>query len=306
MKQRATHSVMLGRLLGVLLVATLMPILAIADAPIASSSFFGAEDPLFENGAWAALTSLSPNGARFQKNNGAYPDKLYQANDHEHAGARTTAVIPADHYSEIVVGHVGSNMTINNCCNNVGPIVRVQSSGPAIDSHYLWWASRSDGVTSVNILYRIDANGTTYTAHELTQTSPVVDGARLRLIARGPVIYGIKNGVRDFIYHTGPDTRRYSSGTAGMLAWAGDGVVTNSTIASWSAGAAPVSSGTWDSSNFVGVENPLDEGDRWYPLPGYLGFRKAGDLASGREWGHNASGVWSIAPPARQYSEVTL
>src|SRR5437867_4010549 len=167
MKLSATHYVMMGRLLGGLLVAT-MPVLAIADAPIASSSFVGAEDPLFENGAWAALTSLSPNGARFQKNNGAYPDKLYQANDHEHAGARTTAVIPADHYSEIVVGHVGSNMTINNCCNNVGPIVRVQSSGPAIDSHYLWWASRSDGVTSVNILYRIDANGTTYTAHELT------------------------------------------------------------------------------------------------------------------------------------------
>src|SRR2546425_9263363 len=85
MKQRATHSVMLGRLLGVLLVATLMPILAIADAPIASSSFVGAEDPLFENGAWAALTSLSPNGARFQKNNGAYPDQPFSS---DVAGAR--------------------------------------------------------------------------------------------------------------------------------------------------------------------------------------------------------------------------
>src|SRR2546426_43320 len=305
MKQRATHSVMLGRLLGVLLVATLMPILAIADAPIASSSFVGAEDPLFENGAWAALTSLSPNGARFQKNNGAYPDKLYQANDHEHAGARTTAVIPADHYSEIVVGHVGSNMTINNCCNNVGPIVRVQSSGPAIDSHYLWWASRSDGVTSVNILYRIDANGTTYTAHELTQTSPVVDGDRLRLIARGPVIYGIKNGVRDFIYHTGPDTTKYSTGTTGMLAVAVS-TVTDAMIASWATGPAPVSSGNWAPSTFAGTENPLDEGDRWYPLPGYAGFKKTGGFAIGRDSGHNASGVWSIAPPATQYSEVTL
>src|SRR3989454_929734 len=305
MKQRATHSVMLGRLLGVLLVATLMPILAIADAPIASSSFVGAEDPLFENGAWAALTSLSPNGARFQKNNGAYPDKLYQANDHEHAGARTTAVIPADHYSEIVVGHVGSNMTINNCCNNVGPIVRVQSSGPAIDSHYLWWASRSDGVTSVNILYRIDANGTTYTAHELTQTPPVVDGDRLRLIARGPVIYGIKNGVRDFIYHTGPDPTKYSTGTAGMLAYATT-AVTDAKIASWASGPAPVSSGTWAASTFAGTEDPLDEGDRWYPLPRYSGFKKMGGLAIGRDSGHNASGVWSITPSAKQYSEVTL
>src|SRR3989454_4683075 len=305
MKQRATHSVMLGRLLGVLLVATLMPFLAIADAPIASSSFVGAEDPLFENGAWAALTSLSPNGARFQKNNGAYPDNPYQANDHEHAGARTTAVIPADHYSEIVVGHVGSNMTINNCCNNVGPIVRVQSSGPAIDSHYLWGGTRSAAPASVNILYRIDANGTTYTSHELTQTSPVVDGDRLRLIARGPVIYGIKNGVRDFIYHTGPDTTKYSTGTTGMLAVAVS-TVTDAMIASWATGPAPVSSGNWASSTFAGTENPLDEGDRWYPLPGYSGFKKTGGLASGRDSVHNASGVWSITPPATQYSEVTL
>src|SRR3989454_9096085 len=120
MRPRATHSVMPGRLLGVLLVATLMPVLAIADAPIAASSFVGVEDPLSENGAWAALTSLSPNGTRFQKNNGAYPDKLYQVNDHGHGGARTTAVVPADHYSEIVVGHVGSDNGPAGCCNNVG------------------------------------------------------------------------------------------------------------------------------------------------------------------------------------------
>src|SRR5207245_2610585 len=89
------------------------------DAPIAASIFVGAEDPLSENGAWAALTSLAPNGTRFQKNNGAYPDRLIYA---DVAGARTTAAVPDDHYSEIVVGHVGSNI------NNVGPIVRVQAS----------------------------------------------------------------------------------------------------------------------------------------------------------------------------------
>src|SRR3989442_14835942 len=118
MRPRATHSVMPGRLLGVLLVATLMPVLAIADAPIASASFVGVEDPLSENGAWAALTSLSPNGGRFQKNNGAFPDRFGP----DHAGARTTAVVPADHYSEIVVGHVGN---VANIVNNVGPSVRV-------------------------------------------------------------------------------------------------------------------------------------------------------------------------------------
>jgi fibronectin type III domain protein len=308
MRPRATHSIMLGRLLGGLLVATLMPLLAIADAPIASSSFIGAEDPLSENGAWTALTSLSPNGTRFQKNNGAYPDRLIYR---DHAGARTTAVVPADHYSEIVVGHVGSNnVPAYNCCNNVGPIVRVQASGPAIDSHYLWWASRSAGVSDlypdgVNALYRIDANGTTYTTKRILPTSPVSDGDRLRLIARGPVIYGIKNGVRDFIYHTGPDTTTYSTGTTGMLAYPST-AMTDAMIASWASGPAPVSSGTWASSTFAGTENPLDEGDRWYPLPGYSGFKKMGGLAIGRDLGHNASGVWSITPPATQYSEVTL
>src|SRR2546422_7269800 len=284
----------ISRLLGGLLVATLMPVMAMADGPIASSSFVGTEDPLSENGAWAALTSLSPNGTRFQKNNGAYPDQLIY---HDHAGARTTAVVPADHYSEIVVGHVG-----NYDYNNVGPIVRVQPTGPSIDSHYLWWASGTNGV---NYLYRIDADGTTYSANGLIPTSPVVDGDRLRLIARGRVIYGIKNGVRDFIYHTGPNPTQYSTGTAGMLAYS-SGAVTDAMIASWSTGPAPVSSGTWASSAFAGTEDPLDEGDRWYPLPGYLGFKKTGGLAIGRDLGHNTSGVWSIMPPAKQYSEVTL
>ena len=298
--QRAPRTLRaMGRLPVGLLVVMLMAIMAIADGPIASSSFVGAEDPLSENGAWAALTSLSPHGSRFQKNNGAYPD-LPGYPGGNHAGARTTAVIPADHYSEIVVGHVGNNITN---FNNVGPIVRVQASGPSIDSHYLWWASVANGV---NGLYRIDANGTAYTANGIMPTSPVIDGDRLRLIARGPVIYGIKNGLRDFIYNTGPDATKYSTGTTGMLAYAGDGGVTNAKIASWSTGAAPVSSGTRASSTFTGIENPLDEGDRWYPLPGYSGFKKVGGLAIGRDSVHNASGVWSITPPAKQYSEVTL
>jgi fibronectin type III domain protein len=280
------------RALGALL-ACAIPVVAVADAPIASSSFVGAEDPLFENGRWAAITSLAPSGTRFQKNNGAYPDRLTWP---DHAGARTTVAVPADHYSEIVVGHLGSDS------NNVGPSVRVQSSGLSTDSHYLWWASLANGI---NGLYRIDANGITYSGTGIIATSPAVDGDRLRLIARGPVIYGVKNGVRDFIYNTGPDGTRYSAGTTGILAYP-HGAETDAVIASWSTGPAPVSSGTWASTNFAGAENPLDEGDRWYPLPGYSGFRKAGGLAVGRDAGHNASGVWGIAPPARQYSEVTL
>jgi hypothetical protein len=281
-----------GRLLAGLLAVTLVPVLATADAPIASSSFVGAEDPLYENGAWAALTSLSPFGTRFQKNNGAYPDRVIQ---HDHAGARTTAAVPADHYSEIVVGHVA-------IYNNVGPIVRVQPSGLAVDSHYLWWASATDGVNS---LYRIDANGITYSATSIIPTSPVVDGDRLRLIARGRVIYGLKNGVRDFIYNTGLNSTQYATGTTGILAYPSS-AATDAMIASWSTGPAPISSGTWASSSFAGTENPLDEGDRWYPLPGYAGFKKTGGLASGLNSGHNASGVWGITSLARQYSEVTL
>jgi len=217
----------LGRVHVALFVLLLLTVMTIANGPIASSSFVGVEDPPSENGAWAALTSLSPNGSRFQKNNGAYPDQ--PGNNVNHAGARATAVVPADHYSEIVVGHLGNN--VNNH-NNVGPIVRVQASGPSIDSHYLWWASVA--TNGVNNLYRIDANGTSYTANSIVPTSPVVDGDRLRLMARGPVIYGIKNGVRDFIYNTGPDATKYSTGTTGMLAYAGDGGVTNAMIASWS------------------------------------------------------------------------
>src|ERR1700674_4916945 len=159
--QRAPRPVRaLGLLAGGLLVVMLMSVMTLADGPIASSSFVGAEDPLSENGAWAALTSFSNNGSRLQKNNGAYPDHGYPPN---HAGARTTAAVPADHYSEIVVGHIGSTS------NNVGPIVRVQAAGLSIDSHYLWWASVTNGV---NYLYRIDANGITYSANSIIPTSP--------------------------------------------------------------------------------------------------------------------------------------
>ena len=288
-----------GRLLSGLLAATLLPVMMIADTPMASSNFTGAENPLSENGTWVAITAYSPYGTVFQKNNGAFPDRLSPLN---HAGARTTAAVPTDHYSEIVVGHVA------NTSNNVGAIVHVQPTGPSVDSMYLWWASLNGGG---NYLYRMDGQipdpnrGITYTATALTPTSPVVDGDRLRLIARGPVLYGLKNGVRDFIYNTGTNTIKYSAGTTGIFAYA-DGATTNAVIASWSTGPAPTSSGTWASSNFAGTENPLDEGDRWYPLPGYAGFRKAGGTVIGLGTSHNASGVWSIAPPAKQYSEVTL
>ncbi|HEV8535412.1 MAG TPA: fibronectin type III domain-containing protein, partial [Candidatus Limnocylindria bacterium] len=285
------RSAVTGLLLAGLLVVTLGPVTASAAGPIASSSFVGAENPLSENGAWVALTSLAPNGGRFQKNNGALPNSPSP----DIAGARTTAVVPADQYSEIVVGHTQN-------ASQVGPIVRVQTSGASVESHYLWWASDTTGQNS---LYRIDANGSSFTVRQLIPTSPVADGDRLRLIARGQVIYGIKNGVRDFIYNTGRDATKYAGGTTGMLAFA-QPVVTNAKIASWSTDAAPVSAGTWASTNFAGVENPLDEGDRWYPLPGYSGFKKAGGLASGRDFGHNATGVWGINAPARQYSQVTL
>jgi len=55
-----------------------MPVIAIADAPIASSSIVGAESARFENGAWTALTTLAPR-ARFEKNNGAYPERFVGA-----------------------------------------------------------------------------------------------------------------------------------------------------------------------------------------------------------------------------------
>ncbi len=59
------------KLLASLLAITLAPGMAIADVPIASSSFTGVEDPLYENGAWAPLTSLAGGGpiVRVDRNN---------------------------------------------------------------------------------------------------------------------------------------------------------------------------------------------------------------------------------------------
>src|SRR4029077_5524464 len=185
-------------------------------------------------------------------------------------------------------------------------MVRVEPSGPADDSQYTWWASLAGGANLE--LYRFDCNGTSYTAQRLVPNSPVADGDRLRLIARGPVIYGIKNGVRDFIYNTGKDSVRYDQGATGILAYSAGPTLSDARMASWSPGTAPVSSGTWASTTFDGAENPLDEGDRWYPLPGSTGFMKAGGVAMSNnpyEMG-NLSGVWGITPPATQYSEVTL
>jgi chitodextrinase len=297
---------MTGRVVCGILLAMLVPMTSItasADGPIASSSFVGFEDPLSEGGTWVALTSLWPGTGRVQKNDGAYPDpNTYTptstpACPNGHAGAWNTATMPADQYSEIVVGHVGSTNS------NVGPIVRVQTSGPSVDSHWLWWASQPGGV---NGLYRIDANGSSYSYDQVVTTSGVADGDRLRLIARGPVLYGLKNGVRQFIFNPEAASFRYPTGQAGILTYVGNCVREDSKIASWSAGAAPASSGTWASTNFAGTENPLDEGDRWYPLPGTAGFRKQDGLAIAENGGHNAEGAWGITPPAKQYSQVTL
>src|SRR5205814_3975597 len=93
-----------GALVGVLAIALVVTAFipnALAADPLASSSLVGTEDPLFENGAWEALTSLSPDGTRFMKSNGAFPDRIVGPGQN-HAGARTTAIMPSDHYSEIV------------------------------------------------------------------------------------------------------------------------------------------------------------------------------------------------------------
>src|SRR5262249_49746253 len=244
---------------------------------------------------------MSPDGVQFQKNNGAF-SSFYNPANNNHAGARTTAAVPNDHYSEIVVGHIGNNK------DYVGVFTRLQASGPSVDSGYLFWGSLANGDN--NWLYRIVANGTSYSAAKLLQHSPFADGDRIRLIARGRVVYGIHNGVREFIYNSGLDASRgaprYDTGTTGMLAFVQTPPVTDATIASWSTGPAPTSSGVFASTNFSGVEDPLDEGDRWYPLPGFQGFKKAGGFVVGKDAQHNLSGVWSIAPSQKQYSEVTL
>ena len=132
--------------LAALLVATLAPIPGAAAGPIASSEFDGAENPLNENGAWVPMYSMSADHIQFQKNNGVAYAADWKSTANNHPAARTTAAVPVDHYSEIVVGHLGNRLSY------VGPMVRVQTSGPAIDSQYTWWAGMATGDN--NYLYR--------------------------------------------------------------------------------------------------------------------------------------------------------
>src|SRR5262249_58789766 len=134
-------------------------------------------------------------------------------------------------YAEMVIPHRGSN------ADNLGPPARGQAAGGAVASHSLWWASRQDGV---NTLYRIDADGSHYSATPLIASSAVTDGDRLRLIARGPVVYGLKNGVREFIYNTGPDRTRQDGGGGGGPGWAGGGTPDGAGGGGWVGGAAAV------------------------------------------------------------------
>src|SRR5689334_6803884 len=92
----------LRALLSCLAIATPVAAVAATD-PIASSSFTGVENPLFENGAWQSMFSMAPEHTQFQKNNAAFMDR-FDGTHNNHAVARTTAAIPTDHYSEIVVG----------------------------------------------------------------------------------------------------------------------------------------------------------------------------------------------------------
>ena len=54
-----------GQSLACLLVAAASSSSVAAADPIASSNFAGVESPLFENGAWAPIVSLAPDGMRF-------------------------------------------------------------------------------------------------------------------------------------------------------------------------------------------------------------------------------------------------
>lgn len=263
------------------------------------SLFTGTETPLSEGGRWVAIVSLSPNGGRLQKDGGvAFPTMLSP----DHAGARTTTQMPADQYSEVVVGAVDATQ------GNVGPIVRVQASGVDLDSHYLWWVGAAN-----KALYRIDADGASYNAVGLTvAVTAAVAGDTCRLSARGAALYGTINGRRVIF---GWDTT-YASGQAGLLIFQ---TSPPTTIDSWAAGEQPpLASGSginvWDASGFTGADeveqSGIDENDRWYPpdVTSAIGpVWRAGGVAAGSQSGrHSFAANWRIAPPDTQYAEVTL
>ena len=259
------------------------------------------ENPLSEGGKWAALLSLSPNGGRMQKSGGMAFSTLLSP---DHSGARTTTPMPADQYSEIVVGAVDAIQ------GNVGPIVRVQTGVGTLDSHYLWWVGAAN-----QALYRVDANGSAYAASLLAVvTTAAVPGDTCRLIARGGSIYGTINGTRVvFAWDT-----TYASGQTGILAFPGT-ATTTSRIDSWNAGDQPAlsagsGSGVWDSSTFAGAnetqQSGIDEGGRWYPsdITATVGvvWRVSNAAIGSRNGNHNIAGNWNITPPNNQYSQVTL
>ena len=262
-----------------------------------SSSFEDpAENPLAEGGKWAALVSLSPNGGRLQKSGGvAFPTRLSP----DHGGARTTTPMPADQFSEIVVGAIDPSQ------GNVGPIARVQASGGTRDSHYLWWVGPAN-----HALYRVDANGATYGASLLANTSiqSAVAGDVCRLIARNAAIYGTLNGRRAFFVWDST----YAGGQTGILAF--PSTLTANEITAWQAGSVPAlatGSGSWDSSTFTGTDETsqggLDESDRWYVPDNVPPLWKIGAVIKGSDSAnHNFAANWRITPPNDQYAQITL
>ena len=269
--------------------------------PIASSSFAGTEDPLSEGGTWANMPSLTGGtGIRVAKAGFAYS----KPDNGNHAGARSTATLSSDQYTLITIQqYVGGQM---------GPTVRTQASGGAQDSHYLWWVGSGGPY-----LYRIDANGTTYSSVGITP-APIraaVSGDTVRLVARGNAIIGYLNGTR--VAWAWDST--YPSGSSGVLFFpGGSGTSTGNQMSYWEAGNAPSlasgsGSGTNDSSNFTGPDETeasgIYENDRWYPTEMANGVgvvQRVSNHAVGSAGGHNFAAAWSISPPNKQYSQVTF
>jgi hypothetical protein len=169
------------------------------------------ENPLSEGGAWASMGSNSDLMAARKAGGVATAQSL-----DNHGGAWHTTPVADAQFAEVTIGH-------QHFDGDAGPAVRVQTSGPAKDSHYLLFTNASGG----NGIFRIDATGTGHNPILLVPWNvsvPVGDGDVLRLEVRNvngiPHLKAFKNGtliVEADDNHPNP----YLSGHVGLLMWGG-------------------------------------------------------------------------------------
>src|SRR5437660_2111712 len=172
-------------------------------AVLYQTPFAGVENPLSESGIWVTLTTtLNGINNPWQKNNGNGYGTVLSA---KHASGRCTKPVYKNHWSEMTLGALVAGTS------NIGVLVAIQPSGPTIDSCYLAW------LTAANAnVFRLDMNGTTYTATQIINGAACGQGDVGRISIVDGRIFLHKN--KALVGHAADAT--YTNGYAGILYFA--------------------------------------------------------------------------------------